>query len=359
VKDRIRPSIEPGLRRFVLGMLAALMVVLGASAASAQTRRGPLVVLGLRAPDGEDDIANTATNALRSAARAEGFEVPSDSPSLEQSIAAFGCDDSLPLDCLGQIAADLHAPRMVYGSVRRMGRGRNAEIRIEVLTYEQASRTTGGPAQVQLARALAQDGDALRAPSRRMLEELLPPPPPAPPPPAETVVTPVVPVTPAAPPVPVRRYIGYGAVGVGAALVATGTAFGVMWLGLSGDAQREDSPWSRYQPFAPDARETRDGEEICKAARARLPNYMNTGPTPQLSEVVDICNRHSSYQTLQWGLLAAGAAVAVAGVVLILTDPPASAPADGERHATRRPPSFEFSPVLSPSYQGASFQLRF
>ena len=161
--------------KLVLGAVAAVLVLTAALPAMAQGRRGPIVVLGLRAPNGDDEAATNATAALRRSARAAGFDVPNESPALEQSMAAFGCDESLPPECLSQITADLHAPRVIYGAVRRRGRGRDAQLSIEVSLFETATHTVTRQDQAEVARAMAQDADALNTPARRLVDSLLPP----------------------------------------------------------------------------------------------------------------------------------------------------------------------------------------
>ena len=164
--------------RWVARALAALVVTLTAASAAAQAR-GSLVILGLRAPDGDDDAAANATAALRRAARAAGSEVPHDSPALEQSIATFGCDDSVPVDCLSQIANDQHATRMVYGAVRRHGHGRDAPLVLQVSVYDNGAHSIAAHQEAELARALAQDSDSMNPTAHRLIDALLPAPAPA------------------------------------------------------------------------------------------------------------------------------------------------------------------------------------
>src|SRR5262249_38709935 len=63
-------------RQAALGVFTALL----ATPAAAQQRHDSVVVLGLRAPNGDDEAAANATEALRGAARDAGFEVPNNSP---------------------------------------------------------------------------------------------------------------------------------------------------------------------------------------------------------------------------------------------------------------------------------------
>ncbi|MEI8258370.1 MAG: hypothetical protein WCJ30_22060, partial [Deltaproteobacteria bacterium] len=237
MNDRPGPSHAHGTHRFVLAVLSALVVMGLCSTALAQGR-GALVILGLRAPDGDDEAAANATSALRRAARNAGFEVPNDSPALEQSMASFGCDDSLPPTCLSQIAGDLHAPRMVYGQVRRHGRGRDAVLSIQVSLFETATSNTTGHDQVEVARAIAQDSDSLTHSAARLIGNIAP---------APTAVAPVAsssapPVTtPAGPPAPIRRYVSFGLIGVGGALALSGAVLGALWGILP------NPEWDAYQ----------------------------------------------------------------------------------------------------------------
>lgn len=366
VRDPLRSARPAGLGHWGPVLFAtwiAILVVLVTTSAQAQGRRGSLTVLGLRAPNGDDDIAATVTAALRRAATAAGFSVRDESPALEQSMAAFGCDESLPVDCLGQIANDLHAERMVYGSVRRAGRGRQAPIRIEVSVYDHSARTTNGPQQVEVPRAIAQDGDAVGPHVRRLIDQLLPPPPPpAPAPVSETrTETP----SPSSPPPPIRRYIGYGAIGVGGAAVVAGLVFGTLWFTRWLDTSRDDSRFHSYQPFNLDTQQGRqdatDTQKVCAALERQTPS-MHGGPTDpnELRSLhAQYCVEPITFSALGWALGSAGAALAATGLVLILTDSARPSTTTEERQATLRFPQWTVVPELAPSYQGATFQLRF
>lgn len=330
MNDRPGPTHAHGVHRFVLAVFSALAVMGLASNALAQGR-GPLVILGLRAPDGDDEAAANATSALRRAARSSGFEVPNDSPALEQSMASFGCDDSLPPTCLSQIAGDLHAQRMVYGQVRRHGRGRDAVLSIQVSLFDMASSNTTGHDQVEVPRAMAQDSDSLTHSASRLIGTIAP---------AiassNTVVTPPTssapPVTqPAGPPTPVRRYVSFGLIGVGAAAIIAGAVLGGVWGIMGSDFNAYQIPEGQGDNNSPAA--------VCEYAR-----------TNNTSIYTRFCTGGAqTTSTAAWTLAGVGAAVALTGIIVLATDHPAS------EHASRRVrPRFGFSPSFSPSYQGAT-----
>jgi hypothetical protein len=383
VTDGRLSSRAPRRMRLALGVLAALTTALLPRPSTAQPQRGAVLVLGLRAPDGDDEAAANATEALRRAARAAGFEVPASSPALEQSMAAFGCDDSLPAECLAQIASDLHAERMVYGAVRRQGHGRAAQLRIEAALYDHTAHSTSAHDQVSVPRSTAQAPNALDTPAQRLIESLLPtpaePPPPTvasgTPPPPEEPLPPEEPPPAASRSLPVRRYIGYGAMGTGVVLAGIGLlAFGLPWLQFRDDVSnaRPGDPfsnpptrgqvWENYQPFSPNDPRTSDYGAICHAAVVDgRSNYNSSMPYPQLGMVKDICNRQNALLTGEWSFVIAGSVVFLAGLVLTMTDTAASTtqPARQPRTRRRRPEiQFGFAPVVAPGYQGGSLQLQ-
>ncbi len=341
VNDRSGPTHAHGMHRFMLAVLSALVVMGLCSTALAQGR-GALVILGLRAPDGDDEAAANATAALRRAARNAGFEVPNDSPALEQSMASFGCDDSLPPTCLSQIAGDLHATRMIYGQVRRHGRGRDAVLSIQVSMFETASSNTTGHDQVEVPRAMAQDSDSLTHSAARLIGTIAP----APTAQNNAVVASSAPppVVPSGPPAPVRRYVSFGLIGVGGALVITGAVLGALW-GILPNPEWEaynipPSAWGNYPGAAslPDGNPNNSGVYVCDYARTNSQRiYQN------------FCTGASTYSTAGWALGGVGVGLLVTGVILLVTDHPSS------EHASRGTrPRFGFMPTFNPEFQGAT-----
>src|SRR4051812_39207432 len=100
---RRRTGSHANLGTLVVGASIALGTLSQAQGALAQSR-GPVVVMALRSPDGDDEAAGNMTAALRQAATEFGYTVPSgDPPVLDQEMALFGCSNDLPPSCLTQI----------------------------------------------------------------------------------------------------------------------------------------------------------------------------------------------------------------------------------------------------------------
>lgn len=147
-------------RSFGLSLTLGLALMSGASWAQ-QINRGPLQVVGLRAPDGDNDAATGLTTGMREAARAAGYEVLDTTPSFDQEFAMVGCTSTSP-ECLSSIAGDIHATKFIYGSVTRIGRGRNAQLSIEVSLWDETTHREVHREATTLPIAQAR-GDSLRA----------------------------------------------------------------------------------------------------------------------------------------------------------------------------------------------------
>lgn len=374
-----RMTLRPGttLSRFAFGALATLLVLAGAAPAWAQGARGQLVVLGLRAPNGEDEAAANVTNALRRAARNAGFQVPDNSPSLEQEIATYSCDDSVPLDCLAQIANELHTNRIIYGTVRRRGRGAQAQDIIEISLY--ARPETGGPGTtqaaepVEVARPTAVDLEPMIRTSRRIIDSLLPPP---------VEVNPVVsntqrpsesPTPTPARPFPIRRVLGIGIGAVGLGLAVFGVINAVQWFtyesSVSGDPSDRNYPWTFYQPREgnmPTGAFLSNGGAVCAAAGQNHSNYnpaaTNTNDWNS-EQVLRVCDQARTLSAMAWSFSAIGAVAIGVGLALIVTDnsgtEPAAPPSNRALREQMRRPQLGFTPILTPQLQAASLELRF
>lgn len=140
--------------------------------AASAARRGGLAVVGLRTPDGDVDVAGALSSALRDAARAQGYEVPDNTPSFDQEFAMVGCSTTSP-ECLSLIASDLHAQKYLYGTLLRVGRGREAPMSIEVSLWDDVTRREVHREAATLTRAqMAASPDTVRDIARRMMEAL-------------------------------------------------------------------------------------------------------------------------------------------------------------------------------------------
>ncbi len=314
-----------------LGLGLAIGLSLSSSLAAAQTtNHGAAHVLGLRAPDGDDEIATQLSVQLRVAARAVGYEVPENSPAMEQEMAVAGCSSTGP-DCLHLVADDIHAPKVIYGSVTRIGRGRNASVNVEISLWDEGSRREVHRFSQVLTRAQATNATELQNVATRALGEISTNDRPAPATPTNPAVNPnpsfpalqvqqVVIERPPPPRTPVLRYIGFGALGVGAALGIVGIVEAVVSSGQSSSAT-ESTPlsaepygaWSRFQANE-NYNRMRSASEVCDIAQQRS--------GADAAQVRDLCSSNSTARSLALGLGIGGAVLAVAGAVLIVVDRP-------------------------------------
>ena len=316
-----------------LGLGLAVGVSLAANVAAAQTpaSRGSAHVLGFRAPDGDDDIATSLSVQLRLAARAAGYEVPDNSPAMEQEMAVAGCSSTGP-DCLHAVAADIHAPKLIYGAVTRIGRGRNASVNVEISLWDEGSRREVHRVSRVLTRAQANTEAALRDFAVSAVGEIRTADVQAP-----ATTSPAVNATPGfpalqvqqviierppAPRTPVLRYVGYGAIGVGGALAIVGIVEAIMSSGQAGGAA--DATPSSVDPYGAWARfqasnnynRTLSASAVCDLASG------GTVSGSDAAQVRDLCSSNSSARAIGLGLGIGGAVIAAAGAVMVIVDRP-------------------------------------
>src|SRR5262245_65986912 len=99
----------------------ALVTLSGGIASSASAEDVSTVVLGLRSAEGDDDLANSMTDALRTMARkVSGWKVVDRAVSMSKVSLAHGCDD-IDATCLSDIGKRLPAEPLAFVSVRRPG----------------------------------------------------------------------------------------------------------------------------------------------------------------------------------------------------------------------------------------------
>jgi hypothetical protein len=134
--------------RFMAGLvLLALALAIAAPAAAAETS---VVVLGLRSLEGDDDFANSMTDALRTAAKGtNSWHVLERAVSMSQMTLAHNCDD-VDVSCLSEIAKGLEADRVMFGTVRRTAGTRNKfDYEVTVSIFSSSTHTiTGTDTQV-------------------------------------------------------------------------------------------------------------------------------------------------------------------------------------------------------------------
>ncbi|MAQ18714.1 MAG: hypothetical protein CMN30_28450 [Sandaracinus sp.] len=111
--SRTRPALAASL------LLAGLLG--GVAPVAAQS--GQVFVLGIRSVEGDDELARNLTGAIRQEARGiTDWSVAEADISLAQMSVAHGCDEP-DAQCMADIAAELEASRIIYGTVRRTGAG--------------------------------------------------------------------------------------------------------------------------------------------------------------------------------------------------------------------------------------------
>jgi hypothetical protein len=128
----------------------------------------------------------------------------------------------------------------------------------------------------------------------------------------------------------------------------SGAILGVLW-GLASN----DSQWLMYHPEM----ENTDNQ-LCRLAAMES---ASSSPTAGAMAANNHCQTANTYASAGWALGGVGAALLVAGVVLLVTDHPADAPAGDRSAANHRShrPRFNFVPTFSPAYQGATLSLTF
>jgi hypothetical protein len=114
-----------------------------------------VAVPGLRALDGDDDIAHELTGWLRAATSAvDGWRLHSAIISLEQFMLVHGCK-SANEDCLSRIAATLEADRIIWGSLRRVeaeGPDDQYDFEATLLLYDAKTGRNNKMSRVQIKR---------------------------------------------------------------------------------------------------------------------------------------------------------------------------------------------------------------
>ena len=107
---------------------------------------------------------------------------------------------------------------------------------------------------------------------------------------------------------------------------------------------------------------TRSAADACAYASSHMgvnpPTRMLPSARTAMSKRRSYCSNQSTLQDAAFAVMGIGLAVAIVGGILFLTDHTGSTPAAA--HARRnRPVQWLAAPVMSPTYQGASFGLRF
>ncbi|MFK7999952.1 MAG: PEGA domain-containing protein [Polyangiales bacterium] len=100
---------------------AALATLLSVVPSTAQAQGASVYVLGLRSIEGDDEFARELSGVIRVAAgRIPGWEVAPDEVTLSQMTMMHACDEPNRA-CMGAIASELGAVKIIYGTIVRRG----------------------------------------------------------------------------------------------------------------------------------------------------------------------------------------------------------------------------------------------
>ncbi len=371
--------------RLGLSLSLGLALMSGASWAQ-QINRGPLQVVGLRAPDGDGDAATALSTGMREAARAAGYEVSDATPSFDQEFAMVGCSSTSP-ECLSQIAGDIHAQKFIYGSVTRIGRGRNAQLSVEVSLWDEtthrevhreAATMPVSQAQPNALRTMAQQmfvaignrdmqaqqevlrGQQEEATRRAQQEEA-----------ARRAQQAQTQLQQAQQQLSRRttiqrshvlRYVGLGVLGLGVVSGVVGVAQLVNSQGQSNDALNgqgdQGLAWARYDNEI-NPRRTLSVSDVCSRAATDAANNADAAVANNL------CDSNSTARAMAYAFGIGGVVIAGVGAALVVIDTLASsgpqsdaAPTPAQQSQQRRT-QMTFSPVIGQGVGGMTFGMTF
>ncbi len=150
--------------------LASFVGVLGA--ANHASADASVIVLGLRSVEGDDDVANAVTDALRDAAHGvPGWQLLDRALSMAQMSLAHGCDD-IDASCLSEIAKGLAVDRVVYGTVRRTSARAEYDYQLALSIFDASSGSMGSTETDIIPRGQAENPETLRPRAASLLGRL-------------------------------------------------------------------------------------------------------------------------------------------------------------------------------------------
>ncbi len=151
-----------------LALMAASFGVVAPAVAAAQTN---VTVLGIRSVEGDDEFARNLTGALRHAAsQVPDWQVSEAQISLSQMSLAHGCDEP-DAACMAEIAGDLEAQRVIYGTVRRTSVGDQYNFALTLYLFDADAGQIARSVTDNISH-LHQDIDDLRDNARRYVARL-------------------------------------------------------------------------------------------------------------------------------------------------------------------------------------------
>lgn len=150
-----------------------LMLTLGLTAAPlARAEDSAVVVLGLRSLEGDDEFANSMTDALRDAARSvRGWRVLERAVSMAQMTLAHNCDE-INVGCLSEIARGLQADRVVFGTVRRTAGRSKYDYEVTASLFNNSTHSTVGTETQTVSRGDAKSTRMLASQAQFIMSHL-------------------------------------------------------------------------------------------------------------------------------------------------------------------------------------------
>ena len=131
-----------------------------------------VVVLGLRSLEGDDEFANSMTDALRDAARAvRGWRVLERAVSMAQMTLAHNCEE-INVGCLSEIARGLQADRIVFGTVRRTAGRSKFDYEVTASLFNNTTHSTVGTETQTVARGDAKSSRMLASQAQFIMSHL-------------------------------------------------------------------------------------------------------------------------------------------------------------------------------------------
>jgi hypothetical protein len=158
-------------RSFLLNVLPVLVACSFFAPPLARADR-TIAVLGILSMEGDDEVAQSLTGAIRHAAsRVDGWQLSRQEVTLTQMALAHGCSDEPDTGCLTQIAATLGVQAVIYGILRRTTADGRQAFQVSLAFFDAATQ--------HIERSVAEtiyanrtDIDDLREPARRMIARL-------------------------------------------------------------------------------------------------------------------------------------------------------------------------------------------
>ena len=305
-----------------------------------------------------------------------------------------GCTSTSP-ECLSLIAQDIHAPKYIYGTVTRIGRGRDAQLGVEVSLWDETThreihresttipraQATSRPESLrELARQIfvaignrdmsaqqeamrtVQEQTAVRAEQERLQREA-----------AERArqleaARLALSRRTAIQRSHVLRYVGFGVMGIGVVAGAVGiwqaTASGGQADAALNGTGEDGAAWTRYgnavnfpvngaRPLTPD--------QVCQRAST------DASRDPDAAVSRNLCEANSTSQALAYAFGIGGVVLAGVGAALVVIDVMQSNSSSTEGQpqpgATPRPAQpraqLRVSPILAPGLGGVHLGLTF